>query len=150
MLNTGLGPVLHLHPQSAAALPTGEQTTKAQSASEQGLFWGLGCLLWDACRTNFLPCPAKDTGSVLSPRFQSKEHIHPWGQRYHRVYGNPSGMDPSTVLRSTARVGQSELMQPYTASEVIYEQYRGPIKVQSACMYCLFQKSSERKTTTCL
>lgn len=45
VLNTGHGAVLHLHPQSAAALLTGEQTAEAQSASEQGLFWGLGCLL---------------------------------------------------------------------------------------------------------
>lgn len=48
------------------------------------------------------------------------------------VYGNAPGMDPSTALRPTARLGQSELMQPYTASEVIYEQYRGPIKFQPA------------------
>lgn len=31
--------VLHFHSQSATAMLSGEQTTKAQPFSEQGLFW---------------------------------------------------------------------------------------------------------------
>lgn len=45
VLSTRQGAVLHLHPQSAAALLAGEQAAQAESAAEQGLFglWVTSC-----------------------------------------------------------------------------------------------------------
>lgn len=46
----------------------------------------------------------------------------------------PQGWSPALYLDPQLDWGKSELMQPYTASEEFYEQYRGPTKVQSAYM----------------